>query len=44
MTDIAEPVAGDAHPDLEHHPGEHIDDKKFVQLADPEEYDPKFKK
>lgn len=32
MTDITSPVAGDVHPDVEHHPGEHISDKKFVQI------------
>ncbi len=31
MNDTA-PVAGDVHPDLEDHPGEHISDRQFVKI------------
>ena len=32
MSEISVPVAGDAHPDLEHHPGEHASDRQFVKV------------
>ncbi|MGN6694697.1 MAG: cytochrome C oxidase subunit IV family protein [Aquihabitans sp.] len=32
MSDISVPVAGDAHPDLEDHPGEHASDRQFVKV------------
>mgnify|MGYP000084177884 CR=1 FL=1 len=32
MSEINVPVAGDAHPDLEHHPGEHASDRQFVKV------------
>ena len=32
MSEINVPVAGDAHPDLEHHPGEHASDKQFIKV------------
>ena len=31
MNDTA-PVAGDVHPDLEDHPGEHFSDRRFVNI------------
>lgn len=31
MSDTA-PVAGDVYPDLEDHPGEHISDRRFVNI------------
>jgi cytochrome c oxidase subunit 4 len=32
MSETSVPVAGDAHPDLEHHPGEHASDRLFVRV------------
>ncbi|HWJ96546.1 MAG TPA: cytochrome C oxidase subunit IV family protein [Acidimicrobiales bacterium] len=32
MSEISVPVAGDAHPDLEHHPEEHASDRQFVKV------------
>ena len=32
MSEISVPVAGDAHPDLEDHPGEHASDRQFVKV------------
>jgi cytochrome c oxidase subunit 4 len=32
MSETSVPVAGDAHPDLEHHPGEHASDRQFVKV------------
>lgn len=32
MSETTVPVAGDAHPDLEDHPGEHASDKQFVKV------------